>query len=353
MYKMKKIYNLFLVAMLAICCTSCNNEWEDEQFKQLVSFKATINGEGVSSTYVRYKPDGMVTYNLPLLLSGSTMNTNVRTVHVALDPDTLKTLNLERFGERRSELYYQMLDQQYYTMPETVDIPAGEYVATLPINFTLGGENNANSLDMSDKYILPLTIVDDPSYDYQSNDRLHYRKALLNVIPFNDYSGTYDGSQFKITLEGQKDPFTVTNHKAYVYDDNTVFVYMGLRDVDYIDRKCYKLYMEFTKEKITPLKYKLRLWTDNGGTEGNNFKELNGKIGNVEYEQPYYTVVEEYDAVKPYLKHIYITLYLAYTFEDYTLSPGNRLKYTVEGTLNMQRDLNTLIPDEDQQIQWD
>ena len=72
-----------------------------------------------------------------------------------------------------------------------------------------------------------------------------------------------------------------------------------------------------------------------------------------EYEQPYYTVVEEYDAVKPYLKHIYITLYLAYTFEDYTLSPGNRLKYTVEGTLNMQRDLNTLIPDEDQQIQWD
>ena len=75
--------------------------------------RQTINGEGVSSTYVRYKPDGMVTYNLPLLLSGSTMNTNVRTVHVALDPDTLKTLNLERFGERRSELYYQMLDQQY------------------------------------------------------------------------------------------------------------------------------------------------------------------------------------------------------------------------------------------------
>lgn len=54
MYKMKKIYNLFLVAMLAICCTSCNNEWEDEQFKQLVSFKATINGEGVSSENVSY-----------------------------------------------------------------------------------------------------------------------------------------------------------------------------------------------------------------------------------------------------------------------------------------------------------
>ena len=201
---MNNICKLLIGMMAAVCCTSCNNEWEDEQFKQLASFKAEINNEGVTSTYVRYKPGGVVTYQLPILLSGSTMNTQTRTIHVALDKDTLDVLNQERFGERRSELYYQMLDQQYYTMPETVDIPAGEYVATLPINFTLGGENNANSLDMSDKYILPLTIVDDPSYDYQSNDRLHYRKALLNVIPFNDYSGTYDGSQFKITLEGQK-----------------------------------------------------------------------------------------------------------------------------------------------------
>ena len=233
-------------------------------------------------------------------------------------------------------------------MPESVEMPAGECLTTLPIEFKLD-----ETLDQADKWVLPIQILGDQSYDYQINPRKYYRRAMLRLLPFNDYSGTYDGSQFKITLEGQKDPFTVTNHKAYVHDDNTVFVYMGLRDVDYIDRKCYKLYMEFTKEKITPLKYKLRLWTDNGGTEGNNFKELNGKIGNVEYEQPYYTVVEEYDAVKPYLKHIYITLYLAYTFEDYTLSPGNRLKYTVEGTLNMQRDLNTLIPDEDQQIQWD
>ena len=50
------------------------------------------------------------------------------------------------------------------------------------------------------------------------------------------------------------------------------------------------------------------------------------------------------DATKPYLKHVYYTLYIDYTFEDYTLSPGNRLKYTINGTLSMQRDLNTLIP---------
>ena len=40
------------------------------------------------------------------------------------------------------------------------------------------------------------------------NNRLHYRKALLNIIPFNDYSGSYDGSLLKIFLENQKDNFS-------------------------------------------------------------------------------------------------------------------------------------------------
>ena len=151
--------------MAAVCCTSCNNEWEDEQFKQLASFKAEINNEGVTSTYVRYKPGGVVTYQLPVLLSGSTMNTQARTIHVALDKDTLDVLNQERFGERRRELFYHLLDQQYYSIPETVEMPAGESEALLPIDFTLGGQNNAKPLDMSDKYILPLTIQDDPSYN--------------------------------------------------------------------------------------------------------------------------------------------------------------------------------------------
>ena len=57
-------------------------------------------------------------------------------------------------------------------------------------------------------------------------------------------------------------------------------------------------------------------------------------------------------ATKPYMKKIYIILHIRYTYEDYTTAPGVRLKYTVSGSLSMQSDLNTLIPDEDQQIQW-
>ena len=83
---------------------------------------------------------------------------------------TLDVLNQERFGERRRELFYHLLDQQYYSIPETVEMPAGESEALLPIDFTLGGQNNAKPLDMSDKYILPLTIQDDPSYNYQATE---------------------------------------------------------------------------------------------------------------------------------------------------------------------------------------
>ena len=76
--------------------------------------------------YVRYKPGGVVTYQLPVLLSGSTMNTQARTIHVALDKDTLDVLNHERFGERRRELFSHLLDKQYYSIQETVQMPAGD-----------------------------------------------------------------------------------------------------------------------------------------------------------------------------------------------------------------------------------
>ena len=39
---MNNICKLLIGMMAAVCCTSCNNEWEDEQFKQLASFKAEL-----------------------------------------------------------------------------------------------------------------------------------------------------------------------------------------------------------------------------------------------------------------------------------------------------------------------
>ena len=354
---MKKLYSIFLAAVaVAIGCVSCNDEWEDEQYLQMPSFKAQPNAQGVTTTYVRYVPEGTRRYELPVIISGSTMNSSEMTVHVAVDNDTLSSLNYEHYGDRE-ELYFQQMPADYYSFPETVTVPAGECQTVLPIDFKLGGADNQTPLDQADKWVLPLTIVDDESYNYVANPRKWYRKALLRFTPFNDYSGTYAGNQLKITMEGApsgEGNLQVNEHRSFVVDENTIFFYMGHRDIDYLDRKLYKVFVEFTDEDVEGAQIgakKLNLWTDNPGDEGNNFAILT-EDDNGNPFQAYYTKWEEMDPVKPYMKHIYIILYIRYTFEDYTTAPGVRIKYTVAGSLSMQRDLNTLIPDEDQQIQW-
>ncbi|WP_316812291.1 DUF4973 domain-containing protein [Pedobacter heparinus] len=331
----KNIYRLFLVIITAICCVSCKNEWEDEQFTQMASFKAIPGAQGVTWSYLRYNADGAVRYNLPIVISGSTQNTKARTIHLGLDPDTLARLNQEQYGHRQ-ELYFRQLDTKYYNLPKTITVPEGVSTISLPIDFTLG------DLDQSDKWVLPIQILDDPSYDYKANPNKSYRRAMLRITPFNDYSGEYGGTLYKIFLDGESDALTLNTHRTYVVDNKTIFLYAGTRDIDYLDRKNYKVLIKFTDNVIDVQKKKLEVWSDNA--VNNKFK-----LGS---SQSYYTIDEEMDAKLPYMKHIYITLYLSYEFEDYTTVPGQRLKYKVEGTLSMQRDLNTLIPDQDQQIQW-
>lgn len=331
---MKKLYYLFLGIVAAIGCISCNDEWEDEQYAQLVSFKANVNDQGVTTTYVRYKPGGVVRYNLPLIVSGSTVSSKKLNVKLALDTDTLETLNEEVYGHRE-ELYYKALDKEYYSMPETVEIPAGECVTTVPIDFKLNAD-----LDQGDKWVLPLQIVDDPSLGYQANPRKHYRRAMLRLLPFNDYSGTYDAAQYKVYIAPDTSaPFTVSTTRGFVVDENTIFFYAGTRDIDHLDRKLYKIFVEFPAD---PEDKKLSLRTDND----------NIKLTIPSDFQPYYSKIVERDQLKPYLEKTYITLYLKYSFVDYTTIPGQEIKYNVDGSLMLLRSLNTLIPDEDQQIQW-
>ena len=171
--KMKNIYYLFLGLVVVICCTACNKEWEDEQYLQMASFKANVNAQGVTTAYVRFKPGGVVKYSVPVIMSGSTMNEKARTIHVGLDPDTLARLNKEQYGHRQ-ELYFQQLPDKYYSMPETVEMPVGECVTIFPVEFKLD-----ETLDQADKWVLPLQILDDSSYDYQANPRIFYRRAIL------------------------------------------------------------------------------------------------------------------------------------------------------------------------------
>ena len=66
---MKNIYIYLSLLAVIVLGTACNNEWEDEQYEQYVSFKAPIasGSDGVTTIYVRYKDNGKVTYQLPII----------------------------------------------------------------------------------------------------------------------------------------------------------------------------------------------------------------------------------------------------------------------------------------------
>lgn len=123
--------------------------------------------------------------------------------------------------------------------------------------------------------------------------------------------------------------------------EDEIFIYAGVRDIDYLDRKLYKVKIKFTDEIVDLQNKKLIISSDN--SENNNFTPIGIQS---------YSISESMDDLKPYLKKIFITLNLEYTFDDYTTVPGQKIQYHVVGTLSMERKLNTLIPDEDQQIQW-
>lgn len=322
---MKKIYSLLSLLAMLICFSSCNDEWNDEQFERYVSFKATIGNGGVSHIYVRYKGNESTPFQLPLIASGSTTNDKNMTVHVAVDTDTLDVLNYERF-QNRTDYYYKVLDSKYYSIPETVDFKAQENTTLMQIDFSMKG------IDLAEKLVLPLTILDDPSYDYVANPRKHYKKALLRVEPFNDYSGTYSSTALKVHL-GDNLGLYMTETRAYVVDENTVFFYAGTINEDRADRANYKIKAHFENGIVT------------FSADNPNMK-FEGKNG-------IYTVRETMDETRPYLLHRYITIdNIDYQYTDYTMAPGSEIKFFAKGSLILERKLNTQIPDEDQSIEW-
>ena len=331
---MRKLYVYLIILVATALCSSCNNEWEDEQYESYISFKAPVNADtGVTDVYVRYKEDGKVTYRLPVIVSGSNTNQKDMAIHVAVDLDTLNTLNRERFSTRE-ELWYEALEENKFEFPEVIHIPAGSNVALLDVDFKL------NNLNMVNKWVLPLTIVDNASYNYQSHPRKNYAKALLKIIPFNDYSGSYSTTTMEVYIKNQdgsfdKKPLTTNTRTAYVVDDNTIFFYAGLMGEELEQRETYKICMHFDEENMT---------VDITAPHKEEIYFKNNVI-------PNYSVAEIMDSTRPYLMHRYVSFTIDYDFADVTSAP-EPIYYKVQGTMMLERNFNKQIPDEDQQIEW-
>lgn len=358
---MKKIYILTVLFMTMLFASSCNDEWKDEQYDQYIGFRSPLNDQGVTEVYVPYtrknmdgeyafKGEGFSNYELPVIVSGSLTNQRNITVHIAHDADTLNTLNASRFMSRTDLYYEDMMSDgyNYVTFPETMEISSKKDVGLLNISFDF------NNIDMSEKWVLPLTIVDNPAYEYQANPRKNYAKAILRIYPFNDYSGVYSGTLLnnylasdsddpnKAEEEEQKNGSITKNAiKGYVVNENTIFFYAGNIDEDRTDRKKYKVYAKFDEGESGMV-------TLSGDTseDGMNFELYPGK-------QASFRIVEEMDATRPYLKHRYVIINnIDYYYSDYTAVKDSPIRYHVKGTLTLSRKINTQIPDEDQAIEW-
>lgn len=343
---MQKLYTYIVLLAVILLGTSCNDEWKEEQYEHYIAFRSPLDSKGVTEIYVPYSRkdsdgnyitgEGRSNYSLPMIVSGSTLNQHNIKVHVAHDADTLQTLNIARFQHRVDLFYSDMGDPGlgFVSFPETVDFKSGEDVSLLNIDFDFRG------IDMSVKWVLPITIVENPSYDYKAHPRKNYAKAILRILPFNDFSGVYSGTALMNYVKGEEGSGSIVSNDitGYVVDDQTIFFYAGTINEDRTDRSNYKVFAEFS-----------------GGNTGGivKFYAENPELDFVNNKEASYRVLEEMDATRPYLLRRYVIINnIDYEYTDYTSVPGSGITYTVRGSLTLERVINTQVPDEDQAIEW-
>jgi hypothetical protein len=332
---MNNLYKSIWVLLMATMLVSCNDEWTDELYTELISLKAPLNAQGVSPIYLRYEDNGVREYNLPVIVSGSTANGRDISVKIGVDNDTLAIMNNERF-QYRNDLYYKQLPAGFYEFPsQNCLIPAGANTAGHIIKF------NFKDLDLVEKWVLPLTILDDPSY--QPNNRKGWRKALLHVIPFNNYSGSYSSTAMNVNFLNDNKNMVMSTRSTWVVDENSVFFYAGMTEEEAEDRSSYKVIMRF-EEGVEQ---------EDGSIRGSlKLEAATTAINFVVKGQPTYHIRKAADLTLPYLVREYCTVTMEYEYNDITAIPNFPIRYVAKGSMTLERQRNTTIPDEDQAIQW-
>jgi hypothetical protein len=314
---MKSIYILiFLIGCISI---SCNKEWTEELFVKDVSFVKN----GVVPVYAKYKSaGGSVMLKVPVELSGSTENKEDVQVTIELDKDTLSNLNFDRFRFRQ-DLYFVESPQDNYSFESmTTTIPKGSNIGYFNLNLKMEG------LDMYYKYILPLKVVSTSKYGV--SPRRWYRKSLMQIIPFNNYSGVYSSPGQVKRLNSGDPALSTPTRTAWVVNENTVFFYAGVVEEEAYDRMKYKIFARFNEDGSVSL---------SSSDPVINFSQSSGA----------YTVEKKMDEVQPYLERTITTMNLVYEYDDIT-NPAFPLRYRFTGAMVLDRKRNTQIPDEDQQV---
>ena len=328
--KIKNIGYLLIAFIVVQTFFACNDEWKDEQYEKYVSFVRS----GYQNIYLNYDSEnGVVKYKIPVQISGTTGNDRNVQVTIGIDPDTLHAMNLSRYYNRE-DLFFRLLNPQYYTFETmTTTIPAGKKVGYIDIDFKI------SDLDLVEKYVLPLNIIE--TSEYMPSPKKWYRRSLMRIVPFNDFSGTYSATGGTITESDSNTPTSVDTREMRVVDHNTVFFYAGLTEEDARNRALYKVKASFNPSTESSDRGMVTLSADEDAIDF-TFRP----------ENCYYTINTRMDELQPYLQIKTITLYLNYTYDDIS-NPNFKVKYNFNGSYVLERRRNTQIPEEDQQYIFD
>ncbi|MFT4093887.1 MAG: DUF4973 domain-containing protein [Niabella sp.] len=317
---MKKIYLYIIIAV--VLGTSCNKEWTDELYINEVSFVKS----GVTTVYAKYNSEGgQVTLKVPVVVSGTTGNNDDISVTIGIDKDTLADLNFDRF-RLRDDLYFLELPTANYSFESmTTTIPKGSDEGYFNLNLKMQG------LDMINKYILPVEIVSTSKNNVST--RKWFKKSLMQVIPFNDFSGAYSNAGLvwdRDIAEESQTALSTPTRNAWVVDENTVFFFAGIVDEEAKDRANYKIFATFNADSTVTL---------TASNSAINFSQQSGT----------YTITKRMDDVQPYLEVTDIIVTLEYQYSDIT-NIEYPINYRFTGTLTLEKVRNTQIPEEDQQV---
>lgn len=318
---MKKIH-LFILSGLLLGL-GCTKEWTRELYVKEVSFVKS----GVVRLNAMYKSQGgVVTVKVPVVLSGSTGNREDIQVTIALDRDTLNNLNFDRFRLREDLYFHELPEANYSFKSMTTTIPAGSLQGFFELDLKL------EDLDLINKYILPVKIVSTSKDNVSA--RRWFSKSLMQIIPFNDYSGRYSNAGLiwnRDVPQNNQTALATPYRTAWVVDEHTVFFFAGNIDEEAYDRKKYKIIAALNPDSTVTL---------SAPDAAINFSQQRGT----------YSISKRKDEVQPYLEKTYITLNLEYWYSDIT-NPAFPINYRFVGPLTLERVRNTQIPDEDQQVQ--
>lgn len=322
---MKKIFPYLIVMLSLLFIIACNDEWKDELYEKTISF----GKPGVVQIHVKYDAEGgLIPYSVPVLVTGSTSNDRNIEVSIAVDNDTLTALNFERFRNRTDLYFVQLAPENYEFESMSAIIPSGENTALINLNLRI------QDLDLIDKYILPIRIT--TTSEFAPTSRKFYDTSMLEIIPFNNYSGVYSASSGLVwdrtRPESDQTALNVPTREARVVDENSIFFFAGVTEEEDRNRAIYKLKATFNIADADSL---VTLTADSTQI---NFSQQKGT----------FSIRTEMDPLLPYLERKYIIMNLEYEFDDVT-NPNYPLEYRFKGTMTLERKRNILIPEEDQQ----